>query len=67
VNKKNNLRKIYTAQFYIQLIVACLFWYNAIMTGDKVRMVIAVLLMLSWTLGYVRHRIVRGRLAKEDK
>ena len=67
MSKKTNLRKIYTAQFYIQLTVACLFWYNATIEGNRIKMGIALLLMASWTLGYIRHRIVRGRLVKDNE
>ena len=66
MGKKHNLRKLNLIQFYIQLIVACLFWYTAAIEDNPIKMVIAVLLMSSWTLGMIRHRIVRSRLNKDE-
>ena len=65
MNKRHNLRKINLVQFYIQFVVACLFGYDAFMLGNKIKMFIAVLLLTSWYLGFVRHRVVRRRLNKK--
>jgi hypothetical protein len=65
MSKRHNLRKINLAQFYIQFIVACLFGYDAFMVCNKIKIVIAVLLLISWYLGFVRHRVVRRRLNRK--
>ena len=62
MSKKHNLRKINLIKFYIQFIVACLFGYDAFMIGNKIKIFIAILLLISWYLGFVRHRVVRKRL-----
>tara|TARA_B100000424_G_C22762704_1_gene411346 strand:- start:382 stop:579 length:198 start_codon:yes stop_codon:yes gene_type:complete len=62
MNKRHNLRKINLVQFYIQFVVACLFGYDAFMACNKIKIFIAILLLISWYLGFVRHRIVRRRL-----
>ena len=60
--KKNNLKKINLAQFYIQLLTATIFGYMSIRDEDILKMIIAFLLLLSWGLGYWRHLIVRRRI-----
>tara|TARA_B100001113_G_scaffold309444_1_gene272087 strand:+ start:860 stop:1078 length:219 start_codon:yes stop_codon:yes gene_type:complete len=60
--KKNKLKKINLAQFYIQLATATIFGYMSVRDGDILKMLIAILLLLSWGLGYWRHRIVRRRI-----
>ena len=60
--KKNNLKKINLAQFYIQLMTATIFGYMSIRDEDVLKMLIAFLLLLSWGLGYWRHLIVRRRI-----
>ena len=65
MGKKSNLKKINLTQFYIQLTTASLFAYLAIVDGDWVKMAIAFLLLASWSLGYLRHRIVRRRLNRQ--
>ena len=60
--KKNKLKKINLAQFYIQLMTATIFGYMSIRDEDVVKMLIAFLLLLSWGLGYWRHLIVRRRI-----
>ena len=57
--KKNKLKKINIAQFYIQLLTATIFGYMSIRDEDILKMLIAFLLILSWGLGYWRHLIVR--------
>ena len=57
--KKNKLKKINLAQFYIQLMTATIFGYMSIRDEDVLKMIIAFLLLLSWGLGYWRHLIVR--------
>ena len=60
--KKNKLKKINLAQFYIQLMTATIFGYMSIRDEDVLKMIIAFLLLLSWGLGYWRHLIVRRRI-----
>jgi hypothetical protein len=60
--KKNKLKKINLAQFYIQLMTATIFGYMSIRDEDILKMIIAFLLLLSWGLGYWRHLIVRRRI-----
>ena len=62
--KINKLKKINLAQFYIQLITAILFAYLSIRDADVVKMLIAVLLVSQWSLGYWRHKIVRRRIKR---
>ena len=62
VMKKNKLKKINLAQFYIQLVTATIFGYMSIRDADVLKMMIAILLLLSWGLGYWRHLIVRRRI-----
>ena len=61
--KKNKLKKINLAQFYIQLVTATIFGYMSVRDADILKMMIAILLLLSWGLGYWRHRIVRRRIS----
>ena len=60
--KKNKLKKINLAQFYIQLMTATIFGYMSIRDEDVLKMIIGFLLLLSWGLGYWRHLIVRRRI-----
>ena len=62
--QKNKLKKLNLAQFYIQLLTATIFGYMSIRDADILKMLIAVLLLVSWGLGYWRHRIVRRRIKK---
>ena len=60
--KKNKLKKINLAQFYIQLVTANIFGYMSIRDADVLKMIIAVLLVSQWSLGFWRHKIVRRRI-----
>ncbi len=40
-------------------------WGEVNNIGNKIKMFIAVLLLTSWYLGFVRHRVVRRRLNKK--
>ena len=64
--KKNKLKKINLAQFYIQLMTATIFGYMSIRDEDILKMIIAFLLLLSWGLGYWRHLIVRRRINNNE-
>lgn len=63
---KHRLRKLDLAQFYIQFITAVLFMWK-VLESDEVNYIgfsIALLLLIGWTLGYWRHKIVRRRIRK---
>ena len=62
---ETKLRTLNAAQFYIQLATAMLFAYIAIIDVNPIKMVIAFLLLLGWSLGYYRHRIMRRRLERK--
>ena len=61
---KRKLRRLNIAQYYIQLATAMLFAYIAIIDVNPIKMVIAFLLLLGWSLGYYRHRIMRRRIER---
>ena len=63
---KRKLRTINVVQFYIQLATAMLFAYIAIIDTNPIKMIIAFLLLLGWSLGYYRHRIMRRRLVRKS-
>ena len=66
----NKLKAINTTQFYIQLFTASLLLYFTL-TSDRPKMaMIPILLLISWTLGFMQRRITRrrvNRLRKSDK
>ena len=65
----NKLKAINTTQFYIQLFTASLLLYFTL-TSDRPKMaMIPILLLISWTLGFMQRRITRrrvNRLRKSD-
>jgi len=63
----NKLKVINTTQFYMQLFTASLLLYFTL-TSDRPKMVvIPILLLISWTLGYIQRRITRRRVNKLKK
>jgi|TARA_B100000745_G_C20054062_1_gene359543 hypothetical protein len=63
----NKLKVINTTQFYMQLFTASLLLYFTI-TSDRPKMaIIPILLLISWTLGYIQRRITRRRVNKLKK
>ena len=60
--KIHKLKKINLAQFYIQLVTATIFGYMSIRDADILKMLIVVLLVSQWSLGFWRHKIVRRRI-----
>ena len=63
----NKLKVINTTQFYMQLFTASLLLYFAL-TSDRPKMaIIPILLLISWTLGYIQRRITRRRVNKLKK
>lgn len=65
----NKLKVINTTQFYMQLFTASLLLYFTL-TSDRPKMaIIPILLLISWTLGFMQRRITRrrvNRLRKSD-
>ena len=65
----NKLKAINTTQFYIQLFTASLLLYFTL-TSDRPKMaMIPILLLISWTLGFMQRRSTRrrvNRLRKSD-
>ena len=66
---ENSIVWINKSQFYIQLLTAALFFYLAVLdTPISIPKVsISILLLLSWSLGYIRHRIQRRRIRSNWK
>ena len=63
----NKLKVINTTQFYMQLFTASLLLYFTL-TSDRPKMVIIpILLLISWTLGYIQRRITRRRVNRLKK
>lgn len=64
---KNKLQRLNLAQFYIQLLTAVMFMYIAItvLPFNIIRMIIAILLLVGWSLGFWKYRIVRRRLKQK--
>lgn len=63
---KYKLRRLNIAQFYIQLITALLFGYISMIDVNPIKMMIAFLLLLGWSIGYYRHRIIRHRMRERN-
>ena len=65
----NKLKAINTTQFYIQLFTASLLLYFTL-TSDRPKMaMMPILLLISWTLGFMQRSITRrrvNRLRKSD-
>jgi len=63
----NKLKVINSTQFYMQLFTASLLLYFTL-TSDRPKMaIIPILLLISWTLGYIQRRITRRRVNKLKK
>ena len=65
----NKLKVINTTQFYIQLFTASLLLYFTLISDRKKMAIIPILLLISWTLGFMQRRITRrrvNRLRKSD-
>ena len=66
---ENSLVWINKSQFYIQLVTAAIFFYVALL-DDPIsipKIFISILLLLSWSLGYIRNRIERRRIRSNWK
>ena len=63
----NKIKVINSTQFYMQLFTASLLLYFTL-TSDRPKMaIIPILLLISWTLGYIQRRITRRRVNKLKK
>tara|TARA_X000000368_G_scaffold353743_1_gene294979 strand:+ start:708 stop:932 length:225 start_codon:yes stop_codon:yes gene_type:complete len=58
----NKLKAINTSQFYIQLFTASLLLYFTLNSDRKIMAIIPILLLISWTLGFMQRRITRRRV-----
>jgi len=58
----NKLKAINTSQFYIQLFTASLLLYFTLNSDRKIMAIIPILLLISWTLGFIQRRITRRRV-----
>jgi|TARA_Y100000389_G_scaffold41271_2_gene35958 hypothetical protein len=66
----NKLKALNTAQFSLQLLIALLLLYFTIDSETPEKVIIPILLIFSWTLGFFQRRITRRRvnkLRKNDK
>ena len=63
----NKLKSINTAQLYIQLFTASLLLYFTLSSERKEMAIVPILLLISWTLGYVQRRITRRRVNRLKK
>lgn len=60
----NKLKAISSAQYSIQLITALLLLYFTINSDTPNRVVIPILLLIGWSLGFYQRRITRRRINK---
>lgn len=60
----NKLKVINTVQFSIQLITALLLLYFTISSGTPDRIIIPILLLLGWSLGFFQRRVTRRQIKR---
>lgn len=58
----NKLKAINTVQFSFQLITALLLLYFTINSGTPDRIIISILLLLGWSLGFYQTRVTRRQI-----
>ena len=58
----NKLKVINTVQFSIQLITALFLLYFTISSGTPDRIIIPILLLLGWSLGFYQRRVTIRRV-----
>jgi len=58
----NKLKAINTVQFSFQLITALLLLYFTINSGTPDRIIIPILLLLGWSLGFYQTRVTRRQI-----
>jgi len=60
----NKLKAINSIQFFIQLITALLLLYFTLTSDTPNRVIIPILLLFAWSLGFYQRRVTRRRLNK---
>ena len=60
----NKLQAINSIQFSIQLITALLLLYFTLNSDTPNRVIIPILLLLGWSLGFYQRRVTRRRVNK---
>lgn len=60
----NKLKAINTVQFFFQLITALLLLYFTIYSGTPDRIIIPILLLLGWSLGFFQRRVTRRQIKR---
>lgn len=60
----NKLKAINTVQFSFQLITALLLLYFTINSGTPDRIIIPILLLLGWSLGFFQRRVTRRQIKR---
>lgn len=60
----NKLKAINSIQFFIQLITALLLLYFTLTSDTPNRVIIPILLLFAWSLGFYERRVTRRRLNK---
>ena len=63
----NKLKVLNATQFYMQLFTASLLLYFTLTSNRPKMVIIPILLLISWTLGYIQRRITRRRVNKLKK
>ena len=58
----NKLKLVNSLQFSIQLLTALFLLYFTIISDNPERIVIPILLLVGWTLGFYQRRITRRRV-----
>ena len=58
----NKLKIVNSLQFFIQLLTALFLLYFTINSDNPERIIIPILLLLAWTLGFYQRRITRKRV-----
>ena len=60
----NKLKAINTVQFSFQLATALLLLYFTINSGTPDRIIIPILLLLGWSLGFFQRRVTRRQIKR---
>lgn len=60
----NKLKAINSIQFFIQLITALLLLYFTLTSDTPNRVIIPILLLFAWSLGFYERRVTRRRVNK---
>lgn len=61
---KSRLRVLNSVQYSIQLLTALILLYFTINSNTPERIIIPILLIIGWTLGFYQRRITRVRVNK---